>query len=263
LCSIDNLGQVYWNIFDYEKAKNQHLKAITGMESHPQMGSDHEKTLLAKENLALAYREIGEAWYKEAHELMEEVVAKRLRMLGRESPFTLIAKSNLAYVKHAMGDHVEAEKLIRQALPIADRNLGEDHPGVMASRRRLAEILAAQRKYDEAEKIYRRLLDRNKYSGGVRQGGAIKGEHKDRIFTLYQFVLFLEKQEKIEEALESCNELCEILEKSVHPIARIAKDKRKDLCSRSGGTASSPDSDRCDSSPIAASDISQNIPSIV
>lgn len=257
LCSIDNLGQVYWNTFSFEKAKNQHLKAVAGMISHPQMGSDHEKTLAAKENLALAYREIGEEYYKEAHELMEEVVAKRVKLLGRESPFTLVGKSNLAYVKHAMGDHAEAEKIIRQGLPIADRNLGEDHHGVMAARRRLADILTAQNKYDEAEEIFWRLLDRNKYMGGVRKEGAIKGDYKDRIFTLYQFVLFWEKQDKMKEALDTCDELCEILKKSVHPIARLAQDKRKDLRSRSRGNSSSPNSDWCDSSPIGASDISK------
>jgi tetratricopeptide (TPR) repeat protein len=261
LCSIDNLGQVYWSCFEFDKAKNQHLEAIAGMESHPQMGSDHEKTLSAKENLALAYREMGEAHYMEAHELMEEVVAKRLKLFGREAPFTLIAQSNLAYVKHAMGDDVEAEKIIRRGLIIADRNLGEDHLGVMASRRRLAEILTAQKKYDEAGEIFKRLLDHTKYTGGVRKNGAIKGDYKDRIFTLYHFVQFWEKQDNIKEAVNACDELCEILEKSVHPIARIAEDKRKDLRSRSEGMSSFPDSGRCGLGPTTQARFQESIPS--
>ena len=166
LCSIDNLGQVYWSMSAFEKAKSQHLKAIDGMASHPQMGPDHEKTLEAKENLALAYRETGEIYYEAAFQLMEEVVAKRSTMLGRESPFTLMAKSNLAYVKHAMGAYLEAEQIIRQVLPIAERNLGSDHPGVLAMKRRLADILAAQKKDDEAEKIVVQVLGRNKYVDG-------------------------------------------------------------------------------------------------
>lgn len=82
LCPIDNLGQVYWSMSAFEKAKTQHLKAIDGMASHPQMGPDNEKTLEAKENLALAYWEAGEIHYEEALDLMEEVVAKRSTILG-------------------------------------------------------------------------------------------------------------------------------------------------------------------------------------
>ena len=229
LCAIDNLGQVHSSYFAFEKAKDQHLKAIEGMKSHPDMGPTHEKTLIAKENLALAYREIGGEYLQTAHHLMEEVLNERLRILGREQPYTLIAMSNFAYIKHAMGDHVGAEHLIRKGIPIAERNLGEDHHGVLAAQRRLAEILAAQKRYQEAEDIFRRLLDPNKYVGGVRKEGPVKGDHKDRIYTLYQFVLFWEHQGKTKEALATCEELCEVLEKSVHPIAQVAKDKRKDL----------------------------------
>lgn len=229
LCAIDNLGQVHWQCFAFEKARDLHLEAIEGMKSHPHMGPTHEKTLIAKENLAMTYREIGGQNLQTAHQLMTEVLNERLKMLGRESPYTLWAMSNLAYVKHAMGDHVEAECLIRKGLPIAERNLGTDHHGVLAAQRRLAEILAAQKRYQEAENIFKRLLDRNKYVGGVRKAGPVKGDHKDRIFSLYQYVLFLEQQGKIKEALATCEELCQVLEKSVHPIAKIAEDKLTDL----------------------------------
>lgn len=232
--------------------------AVAGMESHPQMGPDHDRTLAAKENLAMTYREIGEAYYKEAHDLMEEVTAKRMKILGREAPYTLVAKSNLAYVKHAMGNYAEAEEIFRAGLPIAERNLGEDHHGVMAARRRLAETLAAQQKYDEAEEIFLWLLDRDKYTGGLRAEGAIKGDYKDRIFTLYQFVLFWEKQNKLNEALDNCEELCVILTKSVHPIAEVARNKRKDLQSRFAGISSSLEADSCDSSPISPGDKSND-----
>jgi tetratricopeptide (TPR) repeat protein len=229
LCAIDNLGQCYWNYFAFEKAKDQHLKAIEGMKSHPNMGPTHEKTLLAKENLAMAYEKIGGEYLQTAHHLMEEVLNERSKILGRDQPYTLLAMSNLAYIKHAMGDHVGAENLIRKGMPIAERNLGKDHHGVLSAQRRLAEILAAQKRYQEAEDIFRRLLDPNKYVGGTRKEGPVKGDHKDRIYTLYLFVLFWEQQGKIKEALATCEEACEVLEESKHPIAQFAKDKRKDL----------------------------------
>jgi tetratricopeptide (TPR) repeat protein len=229
LSSIDNLGQVYWSMFDWERARQLHLKAIEGMEKHAQMGSDHEKTLYAKENLAMTIRELGAAYYEEAHALLEEVVEKRTKLMGKESPWTLMAKSNLAYVKHSMGNHTEAETILRTGLVVADRNLGRDHHGVLATRRRLAEILTAQKKYDEAEKIYIELLDLKLYEGGLREDGAIKGDQKDRIFSLYQFVTFWETQNKVDVALKYCEHLCEILKDSVHPIADLSKKKRSIL----------------------------------
>ncbi len=229
LCAIDNLGQVHWNYFAFEKAKDQHLEAIEGMISHPNMGPTHEKTLIAKENLAMAYRELGEEHLQTAHQLMEEVLNERTKMLGREQPYTLIAMSNLAYVKFAMGDLAGAEDLIRKGLPIGERNHGEDHHGVVAAQRRLAEILTAQERYQEADDIYRRLFDPNRYAAGARQEGPLKGDFKDRIFTLYKYVDFWEQQGKIKEALATCEELCQVLEKSVHRIAHLAKEKRKEL----------------------------------
>lgn len=239
LCAIDNLGQVHWNYFAFEKARDLHLEAIEGMEAHPHMGPTHEKTLIAKENLAMAYREMEGQNLQTAHHLMEEVVNERLKMLGREQPWTLGAHYNLAYVKHAMGDHVEAERIFRKGLPISERNLGADHPGVLSTQRRFAEILAAQKHYQEAENIYKRLLDRNRYVGGARKAGPVKGDHKDRIYTLYKYVLFLEQQGKFKEAVATCEELCQILEKSVHPIAKIAKDKLAGLHLLSGHTSHS------------------------
>lgn len=229
LCAIDNLGRVHWNNFAWEKAKDQHLKAIKGMTSHPNMGPTHEKTLNAKESLALAYREIGGEYLHTAHDLMDEVLNERLKILGREQPYTLMAMCNLAYIKHAMGDYVGAESLLRKGLRIAERNLGQDHHGVLAGQRRLAEVLTAQKRYQEAEALFRRVVDPNKYVDGVRKEGPVKGDHKDRIFALYLYVLFWEQQGKIKEALGTCEELCGVLEKSVHRIAQIAKDKRNDL----------------------------------
>jgi len=41
--------------------------------------------------------------------------------------------------------------------------------------------------------------------------------------------LFWEQQGKTKEALATCEEACEVLRESKHPIAQFAKDKRKDL----------------------------------
>ena len=230
LSAIDNLGSVFWHKFEFERAVECHLEALKGMLT--KLGPTHERTLAAKENVAVAYREIGGAYLDEAHELMEEVLEERTKLLGREQPWTLIAMSNLAYVKHTMGDHEEAERIIRKGLPIAARNLGEDHHGVLAAKLRLALILTAQERYDEAKALFEYLLDRDKYAGVERTEGNIKGYHASWIFAFYQYVLFWEHQGKVKEALDACEELCKVLESSKHRIRDMAYDKREDLTRR-------------------------------
>ncbi len=227
LSAIDNLGSVFWHKFEFDKAVEFHMEALKGMLT--KLGPTHERTLAAKEHIAVAYREIGGAYLEEAHELMEEVLDERIKLLGREQPYTLMAMSNLAYIKHTMGDHEEAERLIRKGLPIAERNLGEEHHGVLAAKLRLAIILTAQERYDEAKALFEFLLDRDKYAGVERTEGNVKGYHGSWIFTFYQYVLFWEHQGKMKEALDACEELCKVLEGSKHRIRKMAYDKREDL----------------------------------
>ena len=229
LLAMDNLGQALWTLFRYEEAKEQHLKATAGMVKHPKMGHTHEKTLSAKENLARTYREIGGELLNDAHKLMEDVLEQRRDTLGKEQPYTLMAMSNLAWVKHAMNRMEEAESLLREAIPIAERNLGEDHTGVTAGRLRLAQVLTGQKRYSEAEEIFRYILEPRRYATMARQEGHVKGDHPDRIFAMFCFVEFYEQQWKTQDAISTCDELAYLLRKSVHPFTDRVRDKRKKL----------------------------------
>jgi tetratricopeptide (TPR) repeat protein len=229
LCSVDNLGSLYWTVFQWDKSKQQHTRALEGMLKHPMMGPDHEKTILAKENLAVVIPELGEKYYNEAHEMMLDVVERRTRTMGKEAPWTLLALCNLAVTKHLLGDNSNAEDMLRKGLVIAERNLGVDHHGVLSAKRRLAQILTVQGKFEEAEKLYVYLLDRDHYQGGIRESGPVKGDQKDRIYALYQFVEFWEARKDYKQALTHCHDLCQILHSSIHPIAEMSRDKRDRL----------------------------------
>ncbi|KAL2062427.1 hypothetical protein VTL71DRAFT_6693 [Oculimacula yallundae] len=232
LCSIDNLGSLLWHNFQYVKAREQHMRALEGMRTHPEMGSEHEKTLTAQENLAITILEIGSEYHEEAHDLLAEVVQKRTVILGKESPWTLLALSNLAFAKHRLGRHAEAEVMLQEGLEIAIRNWGADHHGVISAQRRLAQVLTARGKYEDAEKLYKHLLDRKVYKGGLQQEGNLKGDQQARIFVLYQYVDFWEAREDFDQALKFCMELCDILRNSVHPMANLCKVKRDKLEAR-------------------------------
>jgi tetratricopeptide (TPR) repeat protein len=229
LLAIDNLGQTLWCMFRFEEAKEQHLKAIAGMEIHPKMGPTHEKTLAAKENLAMTYREIGGELLNDAHRLMEDVLKQRHNTLGKEQPYTLMAMCNLARVKHSMNKLEEAETLLLKAIPVAERNLGKNHTGVTMGKFRLAQIRASQKRYNEAEEIFKYVLEPQRYTTMAREEGHVKGDHPDRIFAMFSFVEFYEQQGKIQEAISTCEELAYVLRESVHPIADKVRDKQKKL----------------------------------
>ena len=229
LLAMDNLGQTLWAFFRYEEAKEQHLKAYAGMANHPKLGPTHETTLSAKEHLAMTYREIGGELLNDALKLMEDVLEQRRETLGKEQPFTLMAMCNLAWVKHAMNEMEEAERLLREAMPIAERNLGKDHAGITSARLRLAQVLTGRRRYNEAEEIFKYILEPQRYAASARQEGHVKGDHPERILAMFCFVEFYEQQDKIEDAISTCDELARVLIESVHPIANKVRDKRKKL----------------------------------
>lgn len=227
LSAIDNLGCVYWHKWEFIKAAESHTAALKGLTT--QLGETHERTLASKEHLALAYQELGEPYLDKSCEFLTDVLESRIKYMGKENPFTLLTMSNLAYVKHSMGDNGEAERLIRKGLPIAERDLGECHPGVLAAKLRLAIILTAQEKYEEARVIFLFVLNRDKYGQTVRTEGAINGYHKDWIFALYRYVLFWEHQGKFEEALSACEELRTLLRDSKHQIREVVAAKQEEL----------------------------------
>ena len=229
LLATDNLGQALSCFFRFEEAREQHLKAKVGMVNHPKLGPTHEKTLSAKENLAMTYREIGGELLNDAHKLMEDVLQQRRDSLGKEQPFTLQAMSNLAWIKYKMNKMDEAESLLRKAIPIAERNVGKDHNAVTAGRLRLAQVLAGQKRYSEAEEIFKYILDPHRYAASARQEGHVQGDHALRILAMFYFVEFYEQQDKIQNAISTCDELAHVLTESIHPITNKVRDKRKKL----------------------------------
>jgi tetratricopeptide (TPR) repeat protein len=96
--------------------------------------------------------------YREAHSLLEQVVAILRKMLGEEHPETAKIYNNLASNLDAQGKHKEAEEGYRKALAIQRKVLGEEHPDTAASYNNLAFNLNAQGKYQEAEEGFRKAL---------------------------------------------------------------------------------------------------------
>ena len=100
------------------------------------LGADHSDTLVARDNLAAAYRAVGRN--AEAIPLLEQNLASRRRTLGPDHPATLTSQSNLAAAYRDVGRVGEAIPLLELILARRERRLAADHPRTLAARNNLA-----------------------------------------------------------------------------------------------------------------------------
>jgi tetratricopeptide (TPR) repeat protein len=206
LKAINNLARVFLRYMEWEKANEFHQRAWEGMKNR--LGDSHVDTLICLEDLAMCRLRLGEQYLLDCHNKMMFVLEKRKEMLGKEHPYTLLAICNLGRVKSAMGHHSEAATIMKEAAAIAERNLGEDHFGVLAGKTHYAQVLVHLGRFSEAEEIFFAVVDKPQY----RKATDEDGEHPDRLVALWYLVGCLEKQGKLQGALEICQGLVESLQ---------------------------------------------------
>lgn len=102
LTARSNLGNVLSKYFTFREALELHLDVLKRMTSI--FGKTDLKVLVAKENVATAYLNIGgDENLEKGLDLIEEVIHERSRKLGKENPYTLLAMVYQARIKDAMG----------------------------------------------------------------------------------------------------------------------------------------------------------------
>jgi hypothetical protein len=128
------------------------------------LGADHPDTLTSRDNLALAYEDVGRA--AEAIPLFGQTLGTRERLLGPDHPDTLTSRDNLAVAYQAAGRAAEAIPLFEQTVADRERVLGADHPATLASRNNLAVAYRAAGRAGEAIALFERTLaDRERVLG--------------------------------------------------------------------------------------------------
>ncbi|MBM0276056.1 tetratricopeptide repeat protein [Micromonospora sp. STR1s_6] len=100
------------------------------------LGEEHQKTLVARCNLAVSYRRAGRT--QEAIVLLKTVVAAHARLLGDEHPETLTVRANLAVSYWQAGRTQEAIGIEEMVVADRVRLLGDKHPDTLAARANLA-----------------------------------------------------------------------------------------------------------------------------
>ena len=91
-----------------------------------------------------------------------EALERRTRVLGAESPATLITLSNLGVLLRLQNKLDEAEPYHVEALEKRRRVLGEDHPSTLISVSNMGDLRKAQGRLDEAEPYVTEALDKRR-----------------------------------------------------------------------------------------------------
>ena len=228
LRATDHLGRIELYYRNYSEARKLHAKAYQGMLKTSTMGPLHLDTLSAQESLAIAHLMMGgEQNLDTAHSFVNDVVSKREQKLGKEHPWTLLSRLNLARVKSAQGFCEEAKQDIRTGLEIARRNLGPGHGGTLFGEARLGQVLLRQGRYSEAEGILQKIPMHYK-----AMSRASDGAHPDRLIAMLLMVHCYRLQQKYEAAVDTCDECISRLESINdldHPFMTELKQTRNAL----------------------------------
>lgn len=201
------IGRCYFYRMEWEHAVKLHREASEALRRRLERitadENDELEALSSEEDLAMALIRIDKDDYSESLEIIHRVVEGRTRILGKESPWTLIARANYGRVLSKCGHFRVADETMKATLEIAERNFSKDHLGVLAGKAWYGEVLLENGEFDRAAHYFRQATVKEHY----KEAAADDGEHPDRILTVWKFAKCLTKQGKFAEALELYEEL--------------------------------------------------------
>jgi tetratricopeptide (TPR) repeat protein len=107
---------------------------------------------------AIADLSLDQGKYKEAENILRNVIEVRTHVLGPEHPDTLRSRNSLAYALWKGGKYTEAEADFRELIKREEKVLGPEHPDTLFSRHGLAITFDLRAKYAEAEAQFSALI---------------------------------------------------------------------------------------------------------
>ncbi|MBE9461897.1 tetratricopeptide repeat protein [Dyadobacter subterraneus] len=146
----NNLGTYYRRFGDARKAERLIIRSITIFQVH----DSGPKASIAKSNLSLIYRDLGE--YDKAVIVGEEALEQGKQHFEEMDPRLTQFKSNLAIVYQDSGELLMAKNLLQEALTADIAEYGQNHAGIS---RRLSNLAGIQEMLGEFG-ISRELMER-------------------------------------------------------------------------------------------------------
>ena len=119
--SYNNLGVIYTDLNDLNKALEYHLKALDLREKH----LDEADVAFSCSNISLVYRDMGD--YDKALEYNQRALEIYNRVLGPAHPLTITLFSGNANIYYQRNEYEKALECMQQALKGSEQYYGPDH----------------------------------------------------------------------------------------------------------------------------------------
>ena len=238
----DNLGLLYDNELDFDKAIEWHQKAldilepivgtdndkvsmaytligrayqnkmeldsalkytIKGMEIRTRMNSDDPQLSQSYNNMGVTYSQMGDT--AKAMEYHQKALAIRERVYGPNDESTALSYLNIGYL-HFEGDRYDqAMEWYRKALAVYEKRFGPVNPYTAACYSNIANVYYFQGDYTQAIEWYKKLADSYE---------KMYGDENYYMLNCYYYVaVSLEKLGKNTQALETYQWILNVLEK--------------------------------------------------
>ena len=152
--SYNNLGGVYQDLGQYNKAKEYHEKALIIKKEI--FREEHNQVAASYNNLGSVYQALGQ--YNEAREYHEKALIIRKNIFREEHDHVGTSYNNLGNVYYALGQYNEAKKFLEKALIIRKKIFGEKHDRVATSCNNLGRVYQALGQYSEAKEYQEKAL---------------------------------------------------------------------------------------------------------
>lgn len=255
---FNQLGRFVEDQGDVATSIGYKTRALSGYERL--LGSEHQNTLITRNNLAYAYESVGDL--DRAIPLFESVLADTERLLGPDHPNTLVSRSNLASSYQEIGAWAKAIPLMESVRSDRERVLGPDHQQTLRSGQNLAgmyqvagDLAQAIRRFESNLADYERVLGaehpetflaRNNLACAYGQGGEVRRavllldavlefrnrvlgpEHPDTLLSAMNLASARASIGDVERAarlLESTLTTCERVLGSDHKLTGVVRDR--------------------------------------
>ncbi|KAJ8105580.1 hypothetical protein OPT61_g10088 [Boeremia exigua] len=159
--AVNHLSQAYPNSDHTNRSKWRRLlpHAQHALSNNAMSGNNKQYLKLAQRCGMTLYHD---GRYKEAEELLIQVVERRKKVFGDEHLKTLNSMSALSVIYQIQGRWEEAKDLEVQVSEIRKRELGNEHYNTLASLNNLAMAYDGLRRFDEAEELQVQVVERVK-----------------------------------------------------------------------------------------------------
>jgi tetratricopeptide (TPR) repeat protein len=150
-----NLGLLYQDLGQLQRA-GQILKDVFA-KCVERYGSQHPKTLMSRNALAVNYRLLGDS--QAAYDLLSQASPELLVALGSSHPDTVITQVNLAVFLKDVGRIPEATAILQQIAQLPFEQLAESSPLRWKATNNLAVICWRQKQLDQSVPLFQQVMD--------------------------------------------------------------------------------------------------------